>query len=170
MTAAQETPDLERLGELARSRGLRVSVAESLTSGQLANTVGAGGGASEWFAGGIVAYFTEVKERVLGLPPGTDPTSAACAEQLAVGALRLFDTDIAVSTTGVGGPEPEGEHPPGTVFLGWATAEDSGHRRLALTGEPEEVLDATTEAAVRLLAFHAEGLRPAGPRRGATAG
>ena len=82
MTAPNETPDLERLGELARSRGLRVSVAESLTSGRLANTIGAGEGASGWFAGGIVAYFTEVKERVLGLTPGTDPTSAACAEQL----------------------------------------------------------------------------------------
>ncbi|CAI7653105.1 unnamed protein product, partial [Penicillium discolor] len=86
MTAPNETPDLEHLGELARSRGLRVSVAESLTSGRLANTIGAGEGASGWFAGGIVAYFTEVKERVLGLTPGTDPTSAACAEQLARGA------------------------------------------------------------------------------------
>ncbi len=44
MTAPNETPDLERLGELARSRGLRVSVAESLTSGRLANTIGAGEG------------------------------------------------------------------------------------------------------------------------------
>lgn len=166
MSASEDT-DLERLSELARDRGLRMCVAESLTSGGLASTVGAGENASEWFAGGIVAYFTEVKERVLGLTPGTDPTSAECAEQLATGALRLFDADIAVSTTGVGGPDPKGGHPPGTVYLGWATAEGAGHRRLALTGGPEEVLDASVEAAVRLLAFHAEGLRPAGPRRGA---
>lgn len=165
MTAPNETPDLERLGELARSRGLRVCVAESLTSGRLANTIGAGEGASGWFAGGIVAYFTEVKERVLGLTPGTDPTSAACAEQLATGARELFDADICVSTTGVGGPGPEGGHPAGTVYLGWATADDAGHRRLALTGDPDEILSASVDAAVRLLAFHAEGLHPAGPRR-----
>lgn len=103
---------------------------------------------------------------MLGLTPGTDPTSAACAEQLATGALRLFEADICVSTTGVGGPGPEGGHPAGTVYLGWATAEDSGHRRLALTGDPDEVLSASVDAAVRLLAFHAEGLHPAGPRRG----
>ncbi|MEE6388632.1 CinA family protein [Microbacterium paraoxydans] len=165
MTAPNETPDLEHLGELARSRGLRVSVAESLTSGRLANTIGAGEGASGWFAGGIVAYFTEVKERVLGLTPGTDPTSAACAEQLARGARELFDADICVSTTGVGGPGPEGGHPAGTVYLGWATADDAGHRRLALTGDPDEVLSASVDAAVRLLAFRAEGLHAAGPRR-----
>lgn len=158
--------DVARLSELAEERGLRICVAESLTSGRLANTVGAGEGASDWFAGGIVAYFTEVKERVLGLPPGTDPTSAACAEQLASGALRLFDADICVSTTGVGGPGPEGGHPPGTVYLGWATAEATGHRRLALTGEPEEVIDASVDAALRLLAMRAEETRAPGPRRG----
>ncbi|WP_136043172.1 MULTISPECIES: CinA family protein [unclassified Microbacterium] len=159
------TEHIERLSDLARERGLRVAVAESLTSGQLASTVGAGSEASEWFAGGVVAYLTDVKERVLGLVPGTDPCSAACAEQLATGARDLLDADLCVSTTGVGGPDPEGGHPPGTVYLGWATADAVGHRRLALTGDPEEVLAATVEAAVRLLAFHAEGLRQAGPRR-----
>ncbi|MBT2483431.1 MULTISPECIES: CinA family protein [unclassified Microbacterium] len=160
------TADVARLSELAQSRGLRVAVAESLTSGRLANAVGAGESASEWFAGGVVAYFTDVKERVLGLTPGTDPCSAECAQQLATGARKLLDADIAVSTTGVGGPGPEGGHPPGTVYLGWATADGAGHRRLSLTGEPDEVMDASVEAALRLLAFHAEGLRPAGPRRG----
>ena len=170
--AADETGDadaqshIRRLSELAVERRLRVGVAESLTSGMLANTVGAGDDASEWFAGGIVAYLTDVKERVLGMSPGTDPCSAACAEQLAAGARRLFDADLAVSTTGVGGPDPQGGHPAGTVYLGWATSDDVGHRRLALVGDPEEVLAATVDAAVRLLAFHAEGLRPIGPRRG----
>lgn len=159
------TDHIERLSDLARERGLRVAVAESLTSGRLANTVGSGADASEWFAGGVVAYLTDVKERVLGLAPGTDPCSAACAEQLAIGARDLLDADVCVSTTGVGGPDPDGGHPPGTVYLGWATPDAVGHRRLALTGDPEEVLAATVEAAVRLLAFHAEGLRPAGPRR-----
>ncbi|WP_372469045.1 CinA family protein [Microbacterium maritypicum] len=159
------TDHIERLSDLARERGLRVAVAESLTSGRLANTVGSGADASEWFAGGVVAYLTDVKERVLGLVPGTDPCSAACAEQLAIGARDLLDADLCVSTTGVGGPDPDGGHPPGTVYLGWATPDAVGHRRLALTGDPEEVLATTVEAAVRLLAFHAEGLRPAGPRR-----
>lgn len=160
-----EHGDIARLGEIAEERGLRVCVVESLTSGRLASTIGAADGAGGWFAGGVVAYLTDVKERVLGLTPGTDPVSASCAEQLAVGARDLFDADLCVATTGVGGPGPDGGHPPGTVFLGWATPEGIGHRMLALTGDPDEVLDETVDAAAKLLAFHAEGLRAPGPRR-----
>lgn len=163
MTAAHA--ELERLSEVAHERGLRICVVESLTSGRLANTVGAGEGAGEWFAGGIVAYLTDIKEKLLGLTPGTDPVSAVCAEQLADGARRLFDADLCVSTTGVGGPGPDGGHPAGTVYVGWATPEGIGHRMLALTGDPDEIIDETVLTAMRLLAFHAEGLRPAGPRR-----
>lgn len=158
MNEVAQPGDVEQLSDLARARKLRVAVAESLTSGTLASAVGAGEGASEWFAGGIVAYLTDVKERVLGLTPGTDPCSAECAEQLARGARDLFDADIAVSTTGVGGPEPEGGHAPGTVYLGWATRSETGHRRLDIDGEPDDVLAASVEAAVRMLAFHAAGV------------
>lgn len=162
MTAVDDA--LARLSELATKRGLRLCVAESLTSGRLANTVGAAEDAGDWFAGGIVAYLTDVKERVLGLTPGTDPVSASCAEQLAVGARGLFDADLCVATTGVGGPGPEGGHPPGTVFLGWATADGVGSRMLELTGDPQDVLDATVDAAVQLLASHAERVPGSQPR------
>ncbi|MEV4737715.1 MULTISPECIES: CinA family protein [unclassified Microbacterium] len=163
MTAARDA--LERLSEISEERGLRVCVVESLTSGRLASTIGAAEGAGEWFAGGVVAYLTDVKERVLGLTPGTDPVSASCAEQLASSARDLFDADLCVATTGVGGPGPDGGHPAGTVFLGWAGPDGIGHRMLALAGDPHEVLDETVDAAVKLLAFHAEGLRAPGPRR-----
>lgn len=163
MTAPQAA--LDRLSEVAAQRGLRVCVVESLTSGRLASTIGAGDRAGDWFAGGVVAYLTDVKESLLGLTPGTDPCSAECAEHLAASALRLFDADLCVSTTGVGGPDPEGGHDPGTVFVGWATDEGVGHRMLALTGDPQKVLDESVDTAMRLLAFHAEGIRPAGPRR-----
>lgn len=145
-----------RLSELSRENGLRIGVAESLTSGRLASAVGAGESASEWFAGGIVSYLTDVKERVLGLEPGTDPCSSACAEQLAGGARELLDADVCVSTTGVGGPGPEDGHEPGTVYLGWATRTARGHRRLDLDGDPEQVLDQTVDAALELLVAHTE--------------
>jgi nicotinamide-nucleotide amidase len=143
---------LTRLSELAQERDLRLCVVESLTSGRLASTIGAGEGASDWFGGGIVAY-------------QTDPTSAECAEQLAEGGRRLFDADLCVATTGVGGPGPENGHPAGTVYLGWSSSDGTGNRMLALSGDPEEIMDAAVAAAVRLLAFHAESLRPVGPLR-----
>ncbi|GAA5206734.1 CinA family protein [Microbacterium kyungheense] len=143
--------DAERLAHACRSSGVRIAVAESLTSGMLASAVGSGPDAQEWFCGGIVAYRTEVKERLLGLPTGIDPCSDVCATQLAAGARELLSADIAVSTTGVGGPDPEDGHPPGTVYLGWATATDSGARLLTLSGDPEEVLTQTVDAALALL-------------------
>src|SRR4051794_2308326 len=99
---------LSRRGE----EGVRMAIAESLTSGLLCAEVGKAEGASGWFAGGVVAYFTSVKEALLGLSPGIDPCSGRCAEELAAGARRLLETDVAVSTTGVGGPSPVGGHQP----------------------------------------------------------
>lgn len=152
----QPSDDISRLSQLALTRELRIAVVESLTSGGLAHTIGAGDEASRWFAGGIVAYMTDVKQHLLKLTAGVDPCSADCAEQLADGGLELFAADVCVSTTGVGGPDPEDGHPPGTVYLGWATHDQHGHEHLQLDGDPEAVLAATVDAAVRLLRARAE--------------
>lgn len=143
--------DVDRLADLTRRRGLRVAVAESLTSGMLASRLGAAPGAADWLGGGVVAYQREVKERVLGVDPRTDPCSPECAEQLARGVRQLFAADVAVSTTGVGGPDPQGAHPPGTVYLGWSTSEETGHLLLRVDGDPREVLEDAVAQAVRLL-------------------
>ncbi|GAA1534877.1 PncC family amidohydrolase [Microbacterium ginsengiterrae] len=151
--------DVATLSEMAQDRGLRIAVVESLTAGGLAHAVGAGEKASEWFAGGIVAYMVDVKERLLGLTPGTDPCSPECAEQLATGGRELFDADICVSTTGVGGPDPEGPHPAGTVYLGWSVEGDQGHKLLEVDGSPEDVMAAAIAAATELLVSHGEKIR-----------
>lgn len=156
--------DIEHLSQVARARNLRIAVVESLTAGGVAHTVGSGEAASEWFAGGTIAYMTDVKQHLLGVAPGVDPCSAECAEQLAAGGLELFAADVCISTTGVGGPEPAGEHPAGTVYLGWAVDHVRGHLHLQLQGEPEVVLDDTVDAAVHLLLARAQELHPAAPR------
>lgn len=147
---------IERLSEAARAHGLTVAVAESLTSGLLASAVGKGESSSEWFSGGVVAYQMPVKTHLLGVPEGTDPCSAECATALATGVRALLETDIAVATTGVGGPDPEDGHPAGTVYLGWATATGTGAEHFQFEGDPEDVLGATVEHALRLLVQLAE--------------
>ncbi|GGH48252.1 CinA family protein [Microbacterium album] len=142
---------IDPLAEAARQNGLTVAVAESLTSGLLASEVGKGAGAGDWFSGGVVAYRMPVKTHVLGVPEDVDPASAACATALATGVRALLGTDIAVSTTGVGGPEPDGEHPAGTVHIGWATSTGSGAHHFQFDGDPEEVLRATVEQALDVL-------------------
>ncbi len=150
------TEDIDHLSALALSDGLRIAVVESLTSGGLAHAVGAGDEASRWFAGGIVAYMTDVKQHLLHLTAGVDPCSAECAEQLALGGLELFAADVCVSTTGVGGPDSEDGHPAGTVYLGWAVHDQHGHEHLQLEGGPDAVMAATIEAAIRMLRARTE--------------
>jgi len=91
---------------------------------------------------------------VLGLEPGTDPCSPECAEQLAVGVRELLGADLAVSTTGVGGPGPEDGHEAGTVYVGWSTAHGTGHRAFMFDGGPDEVLEQTVAAALLELVAH----------------
>jgi nicotinamide-nucleotide amidase len=75
-----------------------------------------------------------------------------CAEQMARGAMRLLEADVAVSTTGVGGPDSSEGKPAGMVFVSVAAKGDTVTRELHLDGEPEEVLQQSSDAAVALLA------------------
>lgn len=143
--------DIEELARRAQETGTVIAVAESLTSGNLAATIGAAEGAGDWFAGGVVAYRLETKHRVLDLAEGIDPCSPECAEQLARAVRALTGADLAVSATGVGGPEPHDGHEPGTVYLGWSDGDDTGHVLLELDGEPEQVIDGSVNAALGLL-------------------
>ncbi|HBU42890.1 MAG TPA: damage-inducible protein CinA, partial [Microbacterium sp.] len=52
--------EIRRLAEIAQHRGIRIAVAESLTSGLLASEVGKGENAGKWFAGGVVAYLYDI--------------------------------------------------------------------------------------------------------------
>ncbi len=142
---------VDRIAEEASRAGLRIVTSESLTSGMIAMRLGAGPDSASWFGGGIVAYQEQVKFGLLGVEEGAVVTER-CAVQMARGALRLFEADVAVAATGVGGPEPSEGKPPGTVFLCVAADHDARTRELALHGEPEAVLEQTCAAALELLA------------------
>jgi len=143
--------DIDRIARGAQASQLQIAVAESLTCGRLASTIGAGDGASEWFKGGVVAYQTDIKEQLLGVRDGVDPCSAECARQLAAGTRRLLQADVAVSVTGVGGPDAEDGHAPGTVYVGWSVDGETDARRFSFDGDPGDVLDASVDAALGIL-------------------
>ena len=111
---------------LLLERGLTLATAESCTGGLIARRITALPGASRVYRGGVVSYWTEVKAAVLGVPQDlldqygavSEPTARAMAE----GARRITGADIAVSVTGVAGPDPdERGNPVGLVFIGLAT-------------------------------------------------
>ena len=143
---------VDAVGAFARERGWTVAAAESLTSGRLMSALGAGQSASEWLAGGVVAYREPVKFDLLGVTPGPVIT-ARCARELAEGVGRLLDARIAVGITGCGGPDPEEDQPPGTVYVAVRVdGELTETHRVLEPDAPTEVLEQATELAVGLLA------------------
>jgi nicotinamide-nucleotide amidase len=153
---AQAAGDLAaELAEAARRRGLTVAVAESLTAGQVACALGAAPEAASWFRGALVAYASEVKFKVLGVPRGPVVTRE-CALVMARGVAGLLDAELAVAVTGVGGPDDEEGQPAGSVWFAVVSprGEHTEHRQF--DGEPQEIVAATTEHALRLLLTRVE--------------
>ena len=96
--------------------GHRLALAESCSGGLLAGRITDLAGASEYFAGGVVAYSNEAKHDLLGVDPGLieekGAVSPEVAEAMAVGAMERFDADVAVSITGIAGPSGGSEEKP----------------------------------------------------------
>ena len=82
-----------RIGELAADRGLTVAVAESLTGGMVAMALARAPDSSTWFRGSLVAYHSDVKHEVLGVPPGP-VVSAEAAAAMATGVRCLLRADV----------------------------------------------------------------------------
>ena len=113
---------------LLKERGLTVGTAESCTGGLLAKLLTDLPGSSALFRGGIVSYTNAVKAGVLGVPQTLldqyGAVSPQVAEAMARGAKAVLGCDIALSTTGVAGPEPDDRgNPIGLVYLGLAWGE-----------------------------------------------
>ncbi len=125
--------DVESLEEvvsaLLKKDRLTLSAAESCTGGLIAKRITDLPGASEVFRGGIVSYTNGVKAGALGVPEAVLEESGAVSEPvaraMAEGCRRVCGSDLAVSVTGVAGPDSDDRGTEvGTVFI--ALASDSG--------------------------------------------
>lgn len=109
----------------ARDLGFTLGSAESCTGGMIAAAITAIPGSSESFVGGIVSYWAEIKEVVLGVDARIigeyGVVSCETAEAMAQGACRVLGCDYAIATTGIAGPTgAEPGKPVGTVCYGVA--------------------------------------------------
>ncbi len=90
---------------LCRDKGLTLGVAESLTGGLIGSRLTSISGSSDVFKGSVVAYSSEVKRTILGVPD-VPSVSQAAAESMAVGVCKALNADIGLAVTGESGPEP----------------------------------------------------------------
>ena len=134
--------DCETLPELVHSqltaKGKTLATAESCTGGTIASQLTAQAGASRYFRGGIVAYSNEVKECALGVKHSTLEQYGAVSEQtareMAEGVRERFDSDYAIATTGIAGPD--GGTPTKPVGTVWIAVASHTHTEAALLNFP----------------------------------
>jgi nicotinamide-nucleotide amidase len=147
---------------LLETSSLRLAFAESLTGGGLGARLTAVEGASTAFVGSAVVYTAEAKHRVLGVSrdtiEGPGVVSRECASEMAAGARRLYDVDVAVSLTGAAGPEPHDGAEPGTVWLGLDAPDLTHARGYRSTGDRGRVRRWAEQAALDLVRRYLEGL------------
>ncbi len=146
-----------RVGEALRSKSLTVCSAESCTGGLVMHRLTNIAGSSAYVIGGIVAYSNQVKQALLNVKQGTLMAYGAVSEQtaseMALGARALLKTDIAVSITGIAGPDGgTAEKPVGLTYIGISAGEDILIvQRHVWPGDREAVKAASADAALQLI-------------------
>ena len=137
--------------------GRRIATAESCTAGLVAARLTDIPGSSAYVAGGVVAYANEVKTGMLDVGAELIETHGAVsepvAEAMARGALRRFDADTAVATTGIAGPGGgTKDKPVGTVCFSVMLADGlTLTRTLHLPGNRSDIRERSTTVAMHLL-------------------
>ena len=153
----------QELVELLREQNRTITTAESCTGGRIASAITGVPGSSHVFPGGIVSYCDRVKHQLLGVPQETleryTAVSEPVAEAMARGASRVMGTDLALSATGLAGPEGDGIQPVGTVFLGLFDGENCLVERHVFPGDRGQVQTAATERALEMALTWLEGQR-----------
>jgi nicotinamide-nucleotide amidase len=159
-----EDQDLEEVvGRMLSDDGLTVACAESLTGGSLALRLSHQPGASAYFVGSAVCYSAASKRDLLGVSEeilqGPGVVSEECAREMALGARRVFGSDLGVALTGVAGPEPHDGKPPGTVCLALVSAGHQESRTFQAPGDRDQVRRWAEQAALDTLRRHLEAAR-----------
>ena len=137
--------------------GRTIATAESCTAGMIAARLTDRPGSSDYVAGGVVSYSNQAKTDLLGVDPALleahGAVSEPVAEAMASGALKRFDADTAVATTGIAGPgSGTAEKPVGTVCFSVMLADGRTlTRTLRLPGGRSDVRERSTTVAMHLL-------------------
>jgi nicotinamide-nucleotide amidase len=136
--------------------GKTLAIAESCTGGAVAEQFTVHPGASAYFKGAVVTYATESKINVLGVSK-TDidmysVVSSQVAESMAMNALRIFQSDYAIATTGNAGPDKgDSQAEVGNVFIAIATKDKVYSEKFMLGNHRVKVINKAVNKALEML-------------------
>ena len=141
-------------------KGKTLATAESCTGGMIGAALTAVPGASKVYKGGIISYWSEVKRDLLGVAQEDletqGPVSMQVAGSMADGARKALHTDVAISVTGLAGPDgDEFGRPVGTVFVGFSNGARTVAKQYRFEGDREAVRQQAIEAALNLILEYA---------------
>jgi PncC family amidohydrolase len=151
-----EIRGMQELTDLLKTRGLKLSTAESCTGGLLGSALTEAPGATSFYLGGAVAYSNDAKERLLGVSHATLVSKGAVSEEaareMAEGARLRIASDLAVAVTGIAGPSGGTmEKPVGLVYVAVSDGERTVAPRNIFLGSRQRVRRESAEEAVRVL-------------------
>ena len=146
----------EKLIEEAALRNVTIALAESCTGGMIAGVLTDIPGASKVFLGSAVTYSNEAKIDILGVDPDIindhGAVSSHCAEKMAEGAKRIFRSEIALSVTGIAGPDGgSAEKPVGTVWFGISSNDATYTLKKQFSGERALIRNSAVKTALEAL-------------------
>ena len=112
------------LGQKLLAKNWTVTCAESCTGGGIGYAITSISGSSTWFKQAYITYSNEAKQQLLGVSAQTLNDFGAVSEQtvleMAAGAAKLAQAELAVAVSGIAGPDGgSAEKPVGTVWFGF---------------------------------------------------
>lgn len=152
---------MENFINLLIKYNLTVSTAESCTGGLVASKITEINGSSTFFGMGVVTYANEAKIKLLGVKANTITVYGAVSEHTAIemaeGILRLSESDISISVTGIAGPTGgTPEKPVGLVYIGISGKFGTFAYENHFIGNRNQVRSQTVEKAFRFAAEYIE--------------
>lgn len=140
--------------------GKTLATAESCTGGMIGAMLTSVSGSSKVYKGGIISYWSEVKQNLLNVDAedlkNLGPVSMQVAASMAEGARKALHADIGISVTGLAGPDgDEFGRPVGTVFVGFDNGSKTVVKQHHFLGDRDAVRRQAAEAALKLILEYA---------------
>ncbi|MGC8684106.1 MAG: CinA family protein [bacterium] len=146
----------KRLGKLLMEQKKTLSTAESCTGGMISKVITDIPGSSRYFAGGVVSYSNDIKNRILHVDKALLNRYGAVSQEVALamlkGVQRLMKTDCAIAVTGIAGPDGgTPEKPVGLVYIAVANKKDIQVKRFVFQHDRDGNRKQTTITAITIL-------------------